>query len=157
MEGSNSIYQVGASALLVIGALIYIVRGLETQKFANAILLYPPEYYFRVDELNIYSEEEKAMIPVKISNDDKEKLTELMLTTEVSKNTVKKPSSTKLIAEQVFTDSNRSILSFTLHQKNNNYYVAFHTEIYIEQIEWHKLKSTEIPKFYFDLLEKSDL
>lgn len=40
-------------------------------------------------------------------------------------------------------------------QKNNNYYIAIPTDIYIERIEWYKLKSTEIPEFYFDLLEKT--
>lgn len=146
---------IGVSALLVIGALISIVRGLETQTFANSIFLYPPDTYFRVNELSIYSEEEKTMIPVKISNDDKEKLTELMLTTEVSKHMVKKPSSTKIIVEQEFTDTTNGIWSFTLHQKNNNYYIAIPTDIYIDRIAWYKLKSTEIPEFYFDLLENT--
>ncbi|MEK4531989.1 hypothetical protein [Solibacillus sp. FSL K6-1554] len=150
---------ISASALLVIeAALIYIVRGSEeTQTFANSVLIYPPDTYFLVNELNIYSEKEKALIPVTISKDDTDKLTELMITTEVSKNMVEKPPSAKIIVEQTFTNSTGGIINFTLHQKNNNYYVSIPTDIYIEQIEWYSLKSNEIPEFYFELLEKSDL
>lgn len=147
----------GSIALVVIVATVYIVRGLQTQTFAYANLMDPDYNLLVIEELNIYSEEEDAMIPIKIRGDDKERLNELMLTTKVSKYPVKEPSSVTLIAEQKFRDALGANLSFTLHTKNNNYYVAVPADIYIEQIEWYKLKSTEIPDFFIYLLEKSDL
>ncbi|WP_332647423.1 hypothetical protein [Lysinibacillus sp. 54212] len=126
-------------AILFILVLIYFLRGLESQTFAKANLIHPDYTYLTIDELNIYSEEDKAMIPVKISHDDKEILTDLMLTTEVSGNTVRKPSSTTPIVEQKFRDSYGSHLSFTLYKKNDNYYVAVLVDIYTNEIEWFKL------------------
>ena len=80
----------------------------------------------------IYSEEENEMIPVKISNDDREKLIELMFTTKVSKD-IKKPSSSTPIVEYTFisTPLPGAIITYTLHQNNNDYYVAIPTDIYI--------------------------
>ena len=143
--------------VIVIIATVYIVRGLQTQTFAYANLVDPDYTLLVIEELNIYSQEEDAMIPIKIRGDDKERLNELMLTTKVSKYPVKEPSSVTFIAEQKFRDTFGTNFGFALYKKKQNYYVAIPTDIYIEQIEWYKLKSTEIPDFFHDLLEKSDL
>lgn len=144
-----------SSIALFVIISIYIVRSLETQTFAEANLVHPDYTLFVIEELKIYSEADNALIPVDISYDDKEKLTELMLTSKVSGNQIRKPSSTTLIVEQKFRDTMGSELGFTLHKKNNNYYVAIPADILVEGDEWYKLKSTEIPDFYFDLLEKT--
>ena len=142
-------------ALLVIST-IYIVRSLETQTFAKANVMHPEDDFITIKELNIYSEEDETLIPVDISYEDKEKLTDLMYTTKVSGNPVKKPSSTTLIVEQEFINSRSYYLGFALHKKNNNYYVAVPIDDNAEKFgeDWYKLKSTEIPDFYFYLLEK---
>lgn len=159
MKNRKTIVIVASALLVIVAALINIVRGSEeTQTFANAVLLDPDYPDIITKELMIYSEEENEMIPVKISNDDKEKLTELMFTTNVSKD-IKKPSSSTPIVEYSFisTPLPGANITYTLHQNNNDYYVAIPTDIYIEQIEWYILKGSEIPEFYFELLAKSDL
>lgn len=95
------------------------------------------------------------MIPIDTSIDDVKKLTKLMNTTKVSGYDVKEPFFKSRIVEQKFRDIAGGNLSFTMYRSFNNYYVAFPTDIYIDTIEWYKLKSDELPEFYFDLLEKT--
>ena len=106
-----------SSIVLLAVATIYIVRSLETQTFAKANVMHPEDDFITIKKLNIYSEEEKALIPVDISYEDKEKITDLMYITKVSKYPIKQPSSTTPIVEQEFINSSSTYLGFTLYKK----------------------------------------
>lgn len=146
----------GTLAFLFIIALTYFfIKEQQSQTFAEANRIYPPyNEFLSVIALSIYSEEENAMIPVKVNSDVMKTITELMNTTKVSGDNIREPSKKTLFVEQKYMDGSGKYLNFSLYHNNHTYYLAFPYYHFSDEVEWYKLKSNELPEFYLKLLEK---
>ncbi|MFY3791623.1 hypothetical protein ACOQFO_07985 [Ureibacillus sp. MALMAid1270] len=154
---NRKFFLISLISLLIISALIYFfVREQQTQTFAEANRIFPPDNEFlSVMELSVYSEEDNTMIPVNINSDIMKTITKLMNTTMVSGDNIREPSNKTLFVEQKYMDGSGAYLKFSLYRNNNTYYLAFPYYNFSDDVEWYKLKSNELPEFYLNLIEKT--
>ena len=131
------------------------MRSNETQTFSNVVLWDVNHTPLVIKKLEIYFEKDNEMIPVEISYEDKKVLTDLIMTSKISKHKVRKPSSKTLIVETQFKDSDQVELGFKLYKKNKKYYVSTFPDLTSGRVEWFELRSDVIPDFYLNLLEKT--
>lgn len=150
----NKKYLIALGLISIIILMVFLTRSEKYIVFhlATAIPTDLTELYV-VEKPSVYSAETDTILEdIELSRDEKNELTKLINTIEVTEDPVKVPSSLKKIANQTLYDTSQFRVRFSLYQsKNGSYYVQF---LSIMNEPFHKLKDNELPEFYLKLLEK---
>lgn len=158
IEGGNLLKNKKAVVITVI-VIAFLVISLsfftkeKYQTFSYAAGVAPGYEFYPINKLSIYSKEKDDFVEINLKNEERDRITELMNSVNVSANTVKPPSNKRIIAEQNGFDGGGMVLHFSIYVDNReNYYVLFHQ--FIDEAKWHKLQDSQLPEYYLKIVKQ---
>jgi len=146
------------SSVLIIAIVSFLFFSNKNENYilfhlATAIPTDLTELYV-IENPSIYSKETNTILDdIELSIDEKNELTRLINTIEVSDEPAETPSSLTFIAKQTLYTTSQFLVRFSLYQsENDSYYVRLHS---ILEDPLLKLKDSKLPEFYLKLIEKT--
>ena len=140
---------------VIIAFITYLLTRDTEQTLAEAAGTDPNDTDFFVTEIAVYDMEPRTgyLATIHLTNDEREKLNELMLSTKVSGKRIDYPLGARFVATQNFTDTQGNKFSFNTYvdDKMENFVFINH---FNDRDAWYHFKENDLQDFYLELLEK---
>ena len=141
---------------VIIAFITYLLTRDTEQTLAEAAGTDPNDTDFFVTEIAVYDMEPRAgyLAPIHLTDDERKKLNELVLSTKVSGKRVDYPFGARFFATQNFIDTQGNRFSFNTYvdDKMENFVFINH---FNDRDAWYQMKGNELQDFYLELLEKA--
>lgn len=117
----------------------------------EAMLIEPDYRWYGISALSVYSESDKEMKEVSLTNDERDKITELINSTLLSAQVKSKPTKAQKVVTQTAVSGNGIPFDFSIYKtKWGNYY------LHIESLDppvgiWHEIRESDLPDYFLNM------